>query len=296
MELGGIQVRKYLKNWDSDINEFPKVSFSRCLQTVGPKHRFNSVLFIEKEGFDQILEDAEISKKYDIAVMSTKGIPVGAACELASHLCEPEGVRLFVLHDFDVAGFKIVNTLRNGTRMYDGVPVIDLGLRLEDVEGLQSEPVVYNQQADPRDYLLDCGATWEECEFLVTDQRGKTWIGERVELNAMTSEQLIILLEGKFDEHKVKKLVPNKTTLESAFKRAFYCQTLIEKSPEIQKDVKAELNLRKIPTDLHKSVRQLLEENEDYSWDEAVWEIVSNMIERPSNKNNKKNGSKEQTE
>jgi len=293
VELGGIKVREYLKNWNSNISEFPKVSFSQRIMTVGPQYRFNSVLFIEKEGFDQILEDAGISRRFDIALMSTKGIPVGAACELASHLYKTVGVQIFVLHDFDLAGFKIVNTLLNGTRMNEGVPVIDLGLRLEDVDGLQSEPVEYKQQADPTDYLIDCDATWDECEFLVTGQRGMTWIGERVELNAMTSEQLISFLEEKFDEHDVKKLVPDKTILESSLRRAFYCQTLVDKSHEIQKNVKAELNLRKIPKDLQKSVRQLLENNEKYSWDEAIWEIAAEMIEEKSNKNHKK-GSEEQ--
>ena len=37
------------------------------------------MLFIEKEGFDPILESAGIAKKFDIAIMSTKGMSVTAA-------------------------------------------------------------------------------------------------------------------------------------------------------------------------------------------------------------------------
>ena len=93
--------------------------------------------------------------------MSTKGLPVGAACQLA-HRFNCEDVRVFVVHDFDLAGFKIVKTLRKGTRLALEAEVIDLGLRLPDVGDLESEPVRYKQAADPKSYLRLCGATTEE--------------------------------------------------------------------------------------------------------------------------------------
>ena len=50
---------------------------------------------------------------------------------------------LFVLHDFDVAGFMIFGTLHRDTRRYQFgsyIEPIDLGLRLEDIDGLEQEP------------------------------------------------------------------------------------------------------------------------------------------------------------
>ena len=83
---------------------------------------------------------------------------------------------VYVLHDFDKAGFSIVGVLRRGSRRYRrGLDVVDMGLRLNDVEkyGLESEPVTYNH--DPGPNLRENGATEDEIEFLRT---------RRVELNA----------------------------------------------------------------------------------------------------------------
>ena len=74
-----------------------------------------------------------------------------------------------VLHDFDKSGFSILGTLRRDTRRYafrNRIEVVDLGLRLEDVEdsGLETEDVVH--RSDPAANLRENGATAEEIAFL----------------------------------------------------------------------------------------------------------------------------------
>ena len=64
------------------------------IDTHGPGHRFQNVLFIEKEGFAEILTDAGIGERWDMAVMRTKGIPVDAACDLIGAM-DRQGVRVF---------------------------------------------------------------------------------------------------------------------------------------------------------------------------------------------------------
>ncbi len=183
--LGGASVEKYRKDWHSQIDRhMPEIEPQ--LDTSGPANRFSNVLFIEKEGFAEILSDAGISKRYDMAVMSTKGIPVKAACDLISSM-HVTGVQTFVLHDFDLEGFKITRTLRRGTRLSSGTHVIDLGLRMEDIAGLPAEPVSYAQRRHPETYLRTCGASNEECEFLVSGGRAGHWFVHLVEINAMTS-------------------------------------------------------------------------------------------------------------
>ena len=81
------------------------------LQHMGPSGRYGAVMFLEKEGFTQILEAAKIAERYDIAIMSTKGMSVTAARMLVEELCGRRGLPLFVLHDFDIAGFSIKKTL-----------------------------------------------------------------------------------------------------------------------------------------------------------------------------------------
>ena len=207
VNVGGIEVEKYHRGWSSEFESFPRPGIRSSVDTHGPQNRFGSVLFIEKEGFDEILKDAGIGDRYDMAIMSTKGIPVGAACELLSRL-PGESVKVFVLHDFDLAGFKIVRTLRKGTRLQHGTDVVDLGFRLADIQELDREEVHYSQQKDPKRYLRRCGATEEECAILVRDGGWREWDGERVELNAMTSEELITWIEGKMEEHGIEKVIP----------------------------------------------------------------------------------------
>jgi hypothetical protein len=75
----------------------------------------------------------KLAKRYDIAIMSSKGMSVTAARMLADRLCPR--VPLLVLYDFDSAGIII-----NRRYSYSSRPnVIDLGLHYPDINGLSAE-------------------------------------------------------------------------------------------------------------------------------------------------------------
>ncbi len=269
--LGGVAVMDYIQGWTLHFDEHPEPGIiEERIETKGPTNRFGAVLFIEKEGFTEILRDAGIDKKHDIALMSTKGLPVKAACDLAQAL-EDKGVTIYVLHDFDLAGFKIVKTLREGTRMAEGTDVVELGFRMEDIAGLESEPVEYSQRKDPREYLEECGATPEEQEFLVEKELRQRWIGRRVEINAMTSDQLISWLEKKLKEHGVQKVIPKNETLVSAYHRARYLQEL---QTQIEEWKEEEGRHDGAPKNLRKRVEKILAKHPKTSWDDAVWQCA----------------------
>jgi DNA topoisomerase VI subunit A len=125
--------------------------------------------------------------------MSTKGMSVTASRLLVDQLCGEHKIPLLVLHDLDKSGFSIVGTLRRNTRRYsfaNAIQVIDLGLRLKDVEEwrLESETVVHGK-SDPRDNLYANGATDDEVAFLYDEERSMHYrhVGQRVELNAFPS-------------------------------------------------------------------------------------------------------------
>lgn len=267
--LGGINVRQYIDSWHCDIRRHvPAVN--RRIDTHGPENRFSSALFIEKEGFDEILKHAGIDKRFDMEIMSTKGVPTKVACDviLAMH---QKGVRIFVVHDFDYAGFKILRTLMRGTRLATGSPVIGLGLRLDDVDGLPSEPVSYRQRKHPSHYLRFCGATDEEIGLLANGGRSGSWTGRRVEINAMTSDQLIAWLERKFEEHGVRKVLPDDGTLSAAYRRAVFLQ-YIEAEIAV---LTADFEDGDVPKRLAARVKALLRNNPALSWDEAVWHLAA---------------------
>jgi hypothetical protein len=273
--LGGAAVANYIEAWSNEFDEFELPELRKRINTIGPKFRFNNALFIEKEGFDEIIEASGIPKKYDIARLSTKGIPVEAACKLVNQLSS-EGVKILVLHDFDFAGFKIVRTLEQGTRLSEGTSVIDIGFRMADIQGLQSEEVQYRQHADPRWYLKKCGATEEERNFLVnTSSRYGYWSGQRVELNAMLSNQFIAWLEKTLIAHGVQKVIPDEKIVDESYQGATFRVFLKKEIRRIKEEfMKKDID---IPDDLYDRVSQVIKENPTLSWDEAIYQIAEEV-------------------
>jgi hypothetical protein len=135
--LGTLKVRQYQSQM-GDI-ELRQASIAPAnVLTRGPSGCFGAVLYIEKEGFMPLFEAVRLAERFDIAIMSSKGVSVTAARRLIDHMCGENDIPLLVLHDFDKAGFTIRGTLERDTRRYkfkNVIEVIDLGLRLSDVGG-----------------------------------------------------------------------------------------------------------------------------------------------------------------
>src|SRR5215831_9578220 len=66
-----------------------------------PEWTFNKLLYIEKEGFSEMLKDERFGEKHDCAVMSSKGFSTRAARDLNEH---DEPVIVFCVHDADAFG------------------------------------------------------------------------------------------------------------------------------------------------------------------------------------------------
>ncbi|MGI9066216.1 MAG: hypothetical protein ACR2HX_07425, partial [Pyrinomonadaceae bacterium] len=115
--LGTLAVRGYTNNWMTKMPTLTLSSISLGVETNGPGNRFKFALFIEKEGFNALLERARIRDRYDIAVMSTKGTSVTASRELLESLTA-QGVTTLIAHDFDSWGFTICHTFHTSTDRY----------------------------------------------------------------------------------------------------------------------------------------------------------------------------------
>jgi hypothetical protein len=290
--VGTLEVREYLASWKSGSTS-----------THGPKNRFKNALFIEKEGFDALIKESRIVERFDLAFFSTKGMSTTSARELVEALSNA-GVKTFVAHDFDLSGFGIFHTLGHDTKRheFETIPnVVDLGLRLTDVRemSLQSEPYQLLQDKDPKEKLCEYGATREELEFLIGDHHGHGksayWDATRVELNAMTSVQIIAWIERKLVAHGVEKLVPDVDLLGpiwqegqrvrayDAFKisdgeyvRAIEAQ-LEEARAQLEKDFDAQYKLPRTPEDLQEQVAEYLHLNPLVPWDTAIVALASQL-------------------
>jgi DNA topoisomerase VI subunit B len=287
--LGTLAVRQYIASWQGTVRDtLEHIFLPFDLKTSGPTHRYQAVLFIEKEGFDELIQQAQIAERFDIAPMSTKGMSNTAARRLVDEL-SLMGVTIYVLHDFDKSGFSILHTLRTNTRRYQfksEPKVIDLGLTLADVQGmaLQSEPVNCRQRKDPRLDLARCEATPDEQAFLFTGARQRNpstgkyyWPGQRVELNAMTSDQFVEWIERRLTEEGVTKVIPTPDTLAHAYRRAVRTKAINEELARIQEQMQE--GAIQIPDDLQDQVQAVLQEHPELSWDAAVWKLVQGDLD-----------------
>jgi hypothetical protein len=274
--LGGIEVAGYLDRIAGRKpgrgRKRPKVAHS-LYPTVGPKNRYQGILFCEKEGFNELFKEVRLAERYDLSIMSTKGMTVTAARQLVDSVCHAFDIPVFVLHDFDKSGLAILKSLQRSTDRYrfrNRIRVVDLGLRLADVEKyeLPSEQVSY--KSHPARNLRRNGASDDEIEFLYHgDGRG-----ERVELNAFTSAALVAFVESKFDEHGLAKLVPDDGVLLDAYRNAWRVRQFNERTRDIRTALADEAERLQAPEGLVIQIEDLLERHPQWSWDMAITHLV----------------------
>jgi hypothetical protein len=262
---GTIEVGNYLfamKEPDIVPAEFADAN----VDIIGPSGNLAAVLFCEKEGFNPLFKAVNLADRFDLMIISTKGVSVTAARRLVDDVCGDHDLPLFVLHDFDVAGFLILGTLQRDTRRYQftrAIEVVDLGLRLGDIAGLEREPAAATRTSPEilRDQLAENGATGGEIGIL---------LNERVELNAMASDALVAMIERKLKEYGLKKVVPDNDLLAETYRSFHSSHQLREKFEELERKFKDEKIEIEIPKDLNEQVRAILDEHDDLRWDDAI--------------------------
>ena len=271
--LGTVAVREYIESLRELEIKAATVAPAHVI-TKGPHGSFGAVLYIEKEGFMALLDEEKLAQRFDLAIMSSKGMSVTAARELADEVCHHWRVPLYVLHDFDKAGFSIVAGFeQRQSRRYtfqNQIKVFDLGLRMDDVRHLirarkdEAAAQERGSAAKRRANMLHNGATPEEAEYLLT---------RRVELNAFTSEEFIAFVERKLTEHGVGKIVPTKAVLNTTYRT-------LAQGREVEKIIKRELRKLngnrsvRVPSNLMQQVEDYLRRNPTHRWDKAVATLV----------------------
>lgn len=272
--LGTLDVRRYLRGKPNGSTEFNP---DDLFPTHGPKNRFGAILFIEKEGFMPLFEAVKLAERFDLAIMSTKGLSNVAARQLVDRLCGENKVPLFVLRDFDKAGFSIAGTLSRDTDRYSfthSVQVVDLGLLLEDVKEWNLGSESFHIKADTysmKRNLRRNGATEDEIEFIAVKRR-------RVELNAFRSADLIAFIESKLSKHGIKKVIPNAETLEVAYRRALEIEHIKQRFAKVKAEAKELSESVKVPP-LKRRIAKVLKENPAMPWDLVIANLAASAIE-----------------
>jgi Topoisomerase 6 subunit A/Spo11, Toprim domain len=263
---GTLEVRDYLAAMKAP--DIVAAAFADAnIDVIGPSGNISAVLFCEKEGFNPLFRAVKLADRYDLMIISTKGVSVTAARRLIDEICGKFDLPLYVLHDFDVAGFLILGTLHRDTRRYrfsSDVEAIDLGLRLDDIAGLEREPAAPSKvrRSILREQLEENGASEAEIGILLS---------ERVELNAMTSGDLVAMIERKLRAYGLQKVVPSADLLAKTYRAFDRSQRLREKFKQMEQQFDAEAGaVTDIPEALEQRVRTILAEHPDLRWDNAI--------------------------
>ena len=281
--LGTLEVESYLKTIHQHrVGAFDfHTSFDTSFPTKGPSNRVSAILFIEKEGFNELFKAVKLAERYDLAIMSSKGQSVIAARRLVDELCAVGcGVPLLVAHDFDKAGLEISQNLtavseaaRESNRVRyefaNDLDVIDLGIRLADVQkwNLEAESVSFKG-----DFGCDSIATPEEQEFL----RGN----QRVELNAFTSEDFIAWIEAKLQEHGIQKVIPDNDTLADAYRRAHLIASINSHVTDFVDEARRKSDKVAIPENLTDRIKRAIGKNPSRPWDAVLAEIAEEQLRK----------------
>jgi hypothetical protein len=112
---------------------------------------------------------------------------------------------------------------------------------------------------------LPHGATAAEIDFLKT---------RRVELNAITSLQLVDLIKRKLAEHGVKKVIPDAAVMEQHARHWLELELADRALKRAIPQVKKQLAAIKLPPDLRQLVEAELQREPSLSWDIAVTNVL----------------------
>jgi hypothetical protein len=183
-----------------------------------PEFVFDKLLYIEKEGEMGKVREAQLAEKYDMAILTGKGMPTEEIRKLLLR-AEGEEFQVFCFHDADPDGYDIARVLGEETARMPGysVEVIDLGLSYPDAErmGLRGEPFTRQKSlSQPMIERLEAlePLTWGRTLDLMTGTQigPKSWEAWRYELNTIKPVATRMdYIEEKLREKGVRpKVVP----------------------------------------------------------------------------------------
>ena len=127
--------------------------------------------------------------------------------------------------------------------------------------GLEREPAAASKTSKDvlRRQLADNGATDAESAIL---------LNERVELNAMTSDALVAMIERKLNEYGLTKVIPDDELLCKTYRAFHRSGQLREKFEEMERAFE-ETKIR-VPKNLRDQVCAILTKHTDLRWDDAI--------------------------
>lgn len=225
----------------------------------------NKVVMVEKMGLFHMMRANDFDRRLDAILICTEGFSTEAA-RLIMVGAAARGLPICILHDYDINGLLIHDTLLEPTKRRDSFikgTTYDLGFTYEQLKTLMKRPEPVELKAGDkgklRGLLADAKVSSEEYEFLLK---------YRVELNALTPLELLRWLETELEQRDLWKTVPPQEELRDEAERQITFE-LTEYRSGLVSDV-ADTMLGGLGLD---RVRELIDEIESYAQDRAMEEI-----------------------
>jgi len=273
--------------WREERGEYtcPRMWGDSTTQKVGGREETkfyagvgNKVILVEKAGIYGILVENKFDRRLDGVILSTEGFSIEKARELLEE-AEKE-VKISVLHDYDINGLLIKETLTKPTKRLDisVSEVVDIGLNWEIVnklmreQGLIPEPVelklgdvaklegmLERGEVSPEEYRFLLGRTTELYDAWKQGKKvsAKEVVarGFRVEIQALRPSELIKWLEERLEELDLWKTVPEQEELDEAMEDKMKDEledTKRELVTELKDEIEEKLGIDKLMTTLGK--------------------------------------------
>ena len=247
-----------------------------------PTWTFGQILYLEKEGFFEALKAARWPERHDCALVTSKGFTTRAVRDLLDLLGDgDEPIRVFCVHDADAFGTMIFQTLQEETkaRAARRVEVINLGLDPWEALAMDLEPERVKE-----------GDRAKAVAGYVTARRDglrwKAWLQTtRVELNEMTTPQLIAWLDGKMAEHGVGKVIPPTDVIADEADQRLTAHVRRIVTDRVLREAGIDEQVASLvatiemppPNDMADEVTAWVETNEDDAWSDGVAHIVETV-------------------
>ncbi len=249
-----------------------------------PIFNFNKIIYSEKEGFFEILKEANFPEKFDCALLTSKGFASRAARDVLDLLADTdEELQFFCLHDADLSGTLIYQALQHATKARPKRKVSIINLGLDAWEGLamdlEVEKLESKQTKTPAAYVLEFDKNFDNPKpFHFPKYENYTawedWLKHyRVELNAMDTPTFIDWLSEKIRQYDKGKVVPPEKKLVEEAKITSEI-TLKEK---IKQEILANLPLNQwIEEKFLKEMPLIQQKIDAMDWEQTLKENLSN--------------------
>jgi hypothetical protein len=244
--------------------------------------KFDTLLFVEKTGFFKLIhQDFELTKKYDIGLINSKGYSTIAGRDLIEKVQQRGDVQLLTLTDLDINGLGIAEdaTEADELSVANEFDANRIGITLSDVEeydlSTESRDYTEKQLTQLMNRVEDSEIEPDVAAFLRKND------GQAVEINALSPAELETYLTTKFEEFGIDTVLPDDDDIEDpegledeAISRAVGSWVKSETQSELDDAVSEAVSMEDVTrSEIQSRILEKMDEEPAQGWQELEGQV-----------------------